>query len=176
MKKIVLGFFSKYAIEANPLPSNVALVSITDTGSPKVQVAGIQESHILRLSFLDIEPKDLPVDPSNMLFNESKAKSILGFVQQMAANKDIDGIAVHCTMGVSRSAATCVAISSFLQSEGFDVQFEQKEQTQYANRYVLKVFGDLINKSLENECVSVQCLDQLVVPITEPKKVFRKNR
>lgn len=101
MKSVV---FYPRAIAEQLRPTNgQVIVSIHD----RVQgPASLQEGwkDVLFLSFHDTDVAKEGYD----LFNESQAKDVIDFI---AKHKDVEQIVVHCTMGVSRSAAVAMFIS-----------------------------------------------------------------
>lgn len=83
---------SQYAAEAWREFGRMPLISITFGG----RQAEVRGDYVLRLEFDDVPP-DVPGAPT-----QKHAESIKAFC---ARHADSDIIAVHCRMGVSRSAA-----------------------------------------------------------------------
>ena len=82
-----------------------AVISITEPGFDPADLKR-GWNNILRLEFHDAENPLI----SRVLFNSEDARKIIEFVAQ-AHRGDSDGILVHCTAGISRSAAVAKFIA-----------------------------------------------------------------
>jgi len=92
-------FCSQKEAQARAAWPGWAVISVTSAiASP----ADLQEgwTHVLRLAFDDI---DVPEEPY-VLFSEQQARSVIEFAA-MCHGEKIEGILVHCSAGISRSAA-----------------------------------------------------------------------
>jgi predicted protein tyrosine phosphatase len=97
---------SRAAAEAITQPTGAALISISDPRSPRPRIAPGAWLASLALRFHDACGPD-PARPWLRPPRPSHARRIARFVRSHARQS----IAVHCEMGVSRSAAVCVLLS-----------------------------------------------------------------
>ena len=111
-----------------------ALISIRDPGSPAVRIprqSGLVDA--LELQFHDAEPTSSMTLPSGIeMITEEQGMAIAEFVRRL--HTEVDGFAVHCEQGMSRSPAVAVAIARHLKQS--DEAFWQEHQP---NRYVLEL-------------------------------------
>lgn len=118
--------------------SNLIVISITDPKNKDVLINHL-EYKILRLKFHDME-KDYDEDgkfPGIILFNESMAKQIVNFVN--LHNPSL--IAIHCEVGISRSAGCAAALSRYYNDD--DSMFFSGGYL--PNKLVYKTLLDLLN-------------------------------
>jgi predicted protein tyrosine phosphatase len=92
-------FTSQQSACCRPAWSNWAIISITDSGTT---IAPLQDgwSAVLRVEFDDIAQPEAPY----RIFTEGMAREIIEFVMRCSA-EDLEGLLVHCSAGISRSAA-----------------------------------------------------------------------
>lgn len=91
----------------------LAIVSITDPGSPPARLAPLFR-HVLRLAFFDAVPADeyLPA-PLPGMFDHAMARHIGDFVGELHAAPFDISVMVHCEYGVSRSAAVALFVAAW---------------------------------------------------------------
>ena len=101
-------FTSRQRAEALQGDAAMAVISITDPGTPKAKLDPAFH-HVLRLAFFDAQPADeyLPA-PIPGLFDRQMAEQISQFVHRLQAEPLDLGLLVHCEFGVSRSAAVAL--------------------------------------------------------------------
>lgn len=120
---------------------NYALISIRDPGSAAVSIpkqSGLIDA--LELQFHDAEPTSSMTLPSGIkIITEEQAMQIAAFVKRHRA--EVDGFAVHCEQGMSRSPAVGAAIARYLKQP-----YERFWQEHQPNRYVY----ELVVEALEN--------------------------
>lgn len=102
LKQII--FTSKKDIESSPGASNIAVISITNNDDKPANISK-RFGPCLRLMFDDIDESKI----GQTLFTIEKADKIWDFTESLQNNIDI--LWVHCTFGVSRSAAVAKAIA-----------------------------------------------------------------
>ncbi|WP_153146026.1 hypothetical protein [Dechloromonas sp. H13] len=103
-----VSYTSRLQAEALAASPHVAVISITDPGTPEASLdAGF--SDVLRLAFFDALPADeyLPA-PLPGLFDHQMARQIGDFVRELHAAPADVSLVVHCEYGVSRSAAVAL--------------------------------------------------------------------
>lgn len=119
-----------------------ALISIRDPGTPAVDIP--KQSclvDVLELEFHDAEPTSSMTLPSGIkIITEAQAMQIADFVRLTLPS--VDGYAVHCEMGMSRSPAIGAAIARHLKQP-----YEWFWREHQPNRYVY----ELTLETLENE-------------------------
>jgi predicted protein tyrosine phosphatase len=100
--------------EAEQLPAlaTVAVISITAPGKPDAKLAKF--SHVLRLSFADVDfnRNDLSERARKKLsdaFRIDQARAVHQFVDELPA--EIASVVVHCEGGFSRSSAIALGLS-----------------------------------------------------------------
>lgn len=135
-----LGFFPRFVAEETQFDNTYAVISITDPDQEDAKIQGT--SHILRLRFLDITDEDITPEYNHFLFSEKHAQEALNFVKQFH-DQNIDKLFIHCEAGVSRSAA--VALSLYTE---LDCNFNQLEQADFANTFVVQTFQKFITKPI----------------------------
>jgi predicted protein tyrosine phosphatase len=111
-----------------------ALISIRDPGSPAVRIpkqSGLVE--VLELQFHDAEPTSSMTLPSGIeIITEDLAFQIAEFVRRH--HTVVDGFAIHCEQGMSRSPAVGAAIARYLKQP-----HERYWQEHQPNRYVYEL-------------------------------------
>lgn len=85
----------------------VAVISITDPGSPPAHLAPLF-LRVLRLSFFDAVPADEYMPPLPGLFDRALARQVNGFIEALRDAPEVIRLLVHCEYGVSRSAAVAL--------------------------------------------------------------------
>ena len=103
-----VSFTSRLRAESLAASPYIAVISITDPGTPEARLDN-GFADVLRLAFFDAVPADeyLPA-PLPGLFDHGMARQIGDFVRELhAASADIS-LLVHCEYGVSRSAAVAL--------------------------------------------------------------------
>ena len=99
-----VSFTSRLRAESLAASPHIAVISITDPGTPEASLdAGFTD--VLRLSFFDAVPADeyLPA-PLPGMFDHVMARQIGDFVRELHAAPADVSLLVHCEYGVSRSA------------------------------------------------------------------------
>ncbi len=106
-------YTSRQRAEALAASDNIAVISITDPGTPEA-LLGEGFRAVLRMSFFDALPADefLPA-PLPGLFDHRMARQISEFVQALHSVPDALSVMVHCEYGVSRSAAIALFVEAF---------------------------------------------------------------
>ncbi len=95
--------------------------------------------HVLRLEFHDVEDDAEPW----VVFDAAHAKAVIDFVSKLHdANEPLDVI-VHCTAGISRSAAVALFIESVTQCA-----FPRRKFAGFANRLVLRELEAVSGRSV----------------------------
>lgn len=124
----VLFCSQKVAQDRQPW-NGFAIISITNSGDAP---ANLKEgwAQVLRLEFDDIDTAEEPF----ALFSEQHARCVIQFVCQ-CHKKEIEGILVHCTAGVSRSAAVAKWIA-----DRYQLPFNEKYMLY--NKHVHKVLRE----------------------------------
>lgn len=123
-------FVPRFTAEATGPWPDWAIISLTDPGSAfgPVQIKRGWRG-ILRLEFHDTEAdREYEADYQHMQLKD--AEKIVEFVRQLAP--EIDGIVVHCTAGVARSAAVAKWIAGEYRIP-FDAAYDKY------NRHVYKL-------------------------------------
>ena len=95
---------------------------------------------ILRLSFDDISEKNTDWPFSEILFDETMAKSVIDFAE--ASSGAIDHLLVHCNAGVSRSAAVAICLGELY---GVPVVDAKKTPCSAPNKLVLRILRETIS-------------------------------
>jgi predicted protein tyrosine phosphatase len=134
MEKIITCFSRREVERGINFRGRYALISIRDPGSPSVRVPKQSgQVEVLELQFHDAEPTSSMTLPSGIeIITEEQAKTVAEFVRRLHAA--VDGFAVHCEQGMSRSPAVAVAIARHLKQS--DETFWQEHQP---NQYVLEL-------------------------------------
>lgn len=98
--------------DAEDLPGRAdwAVISISDAAHGPAQLKPGWRN-VLRLEFYDRDKPTLGLTT----FNDTHAKAILDFLELVAPH--VDGIAVHCFAGISRSAAVAKFIAEMFRIE-----------------------------------------------------------
>lgn len=111
-----ISFISRERAESLPGSSGMAIISITDPGTPPANLAPTFRK-VLRLSFLDAIPADdyIPM-PFPGLFESGMARQICEFIDALQADPDPLHCVVHCEFGISRSAAVALFIEAYTQA------------------------------------------------------------
>lgn len=111
-----VGFTSRLRAESLAASPHIAVISITDPGSPEASLdAGFID--VLRLAFFDAVPADeyLPA-PLPGMFDHLMARQIGDFVRELQAAPTTVTLLVHCEYGVSRSAAVALFAAAFARA------------------------------------------------------------
>ena len=127
-----VSFTSRLRAESLAASPHIAVISITDPGTPEARLDPLFR-HVLRLSFFDAVPADeyLPA-PVPGMFDHPMAVQISEFVRALhAAPFDISTM-VHCEYGVSRSAAVALFVEAFTGAP-----LAAREFTHEANQWVI---------------------------------------
>lgn len=108
-----VSYTSRQHAESLTASPQVAVISITDPGTPEASLAA-GFADILRLAFYDAVPADeyLPA-PLPGMFDLKMARRIGEFVGKLHATADEVLLLVHCEYGVSRSAAVALFAASY---------------------------------------------------------------
>ncbi len=114
-------------LPGRPMQSLVAVISIATPGAWEPILADFQ--HELRLEFHDVEDDAEPW----VVFDRAHAKQIIDFVDQLHASEEPLDVIVHCTAGISRSAAVAMFIESVTQCA-----FPRRKFAGFANRLVIR--------------------------------------
>ncbi len=103
-----VSFTSRLRAESLAASSHIAVISITDPGTPEASLDN-GFADVLRLAFFDAVPADeyLPA-PLPGLFDHGMARQIGDFVRELHAAAANISLLVHCEYGVSRSAAVAL--------------------------------------------------------------------
>ncbi len=138
-----VSFTSREHAESMSGAPGIAVISITDPGSPPARLSPCF-GPILRLSFFDALPADeyLPA-PFPGLFDHRMARQINEFVEQLQATSEHYQVLVHCEFGISRSAAIALFVEACSEAP-----LAAREFTAEANQWVidslLRVRPDLL--------------------------------
>lgn len=122
-----------------------AVISITAPGYPGANIKGTK--NVLRLSFHDVWPMNLPkqhvkkIYGDIKLFSEKEAENIFRFVLK---HRELDKIVVHCEQGYSRSSAVAAALCEFFKDCEFQEFFDEKHYR--PNMLVYSVLYNFINR------------------------------
>ena len=103
-----VSFTSRLRAESLAASPHIAVISITDPGTPEASLdSGFTD--VLRLSFFDAVPADeyLPA-PLPGMFDHVMARQIGDFVRELHAAPADVSLMAHCEYGVSRSAAVAL--------------------------------------------------------------------
>jgi hypothetical protein len=107
MKKVI--FVSRgEAQELSPPPGSAIVSIISSAEGPAMLQEGWQS--VLRIKFDDVDSpcQDL------VAFSPLHGLDLFEYLRQLSANDNINGLVVHCTMGISRSAAVALFASELL--------------------------------------------------------------
>lgn len=117
-----------------------ALISIRDPGSPEVRIPKQSElTYVLELQFHDAEPtSNMTLPPDIKVITEEQAEQIAKYVRHTHAS--VDGYAVHCEQGMSRSPAVGAAIACYLHQES-----DQFWDNYQPNSYIYKQVFEILN-------------------------------
>lgn len=128
-----IAFTSRQHAEALAGSPRMAVISITDPGTPEARLDP-RFGHVLRLAFFDAVPADeyLPA-PLPGLFSHAMAKTIGDFVEALQQASEEISVIVHCEFGVSRSAAVALFVEAY---SGAPLQ--AREYTHEANLWVIE--------------------------------------
>lgn len=107
-----VSFTSREAAESLPGAPGMAVISITDPGSPPAALSPCF-GPVLRLAFYDAVPADdyLPA-PCPGLFDHVMAREVCAFIDRLQAARETYAVLVHCEYGISRSAAVALFIEA----------------------------------------------------------------
>lgn len=126
-------YTSRRKAEKLPGAPDMAVISITDPGTPEASLAP-SFTQVLRLSFLDAVPADEFVpNPYPGMFDHKFARRISEFVGQLHQAPGLFKVMVHCEYGVSRSAAVALFVEAYSQAP-----LEAREYTYAANPWVVQ--------------------------------------
>lgn len=119
--------------------TKAVLISIHDESETELQPNGKFED-ILWLKFHDTDSRDGVLTA----FSDEHAKWICSFLKK---HKDIDEVVVHCTMGVSRSAAVAIFLSEYngVQCYRNDLKVDYSSWPRY-NRLVYRTSSSTTTK------------------------------
>ena len=103
-----VSFTSRLRAESLAASPYIAVISITDPGTPEARLDN-GFADVLRLAFFDAVPADeyLPAALPG-LFDHCMARQIGDFVRELHAAPADVSLLVHCEYGVSRSAAVAL--------------------------------------------------------------------
>lgn len=126
-------FTSRKKAETLPGKPDMAVISITDPGTPEASLDPAFR-HVLRLSFYDAIPADDFASAAMPgLFNPPMARTVSEFVQAMHHAPFDISLMVHCEYGVSRSAAVALFVEAYARAP-----LEAREYTYDANPWVIQ--------------------------------------
>lgn len=145
-----LGFFSQALVEATKFDDSFAIISITNPAS-EAKIVGT--NNILHLEFLDLDENDADEETirEGIAFNNNHAEQIIEFIEKIQENPKINTLVVHCYVGVSRSAAVSLGVYHYLKEHNLlanDFEFQDHEQTYYANTLVVSTLQKFINETI----------------------------
>lgn len=108
-----VSFTSRLRAESLAASPHIAVISITDPGTPEASLDG-GFTDVLRLAFFDAVPADeyLPA-PFPGMFDHLMARQIGDFVRELHAAPADVALMVHCEYGVSRSAAVALFAAAY---------------------------------------------------------------
>jgi len=131
-------FASRELAESLAGTPDMAIISITDPGTPKAHLAP-QFQHVLRLAFYDAVPADeyLPA-PFPGMFDYLIARRISKFVSTLHQAPDALSMMVHCEYGISRSAAVALFVEAYTGAP-----LVAREFTYDANQWVIDQLSKL---------------------------------
>ena len=130
-------FASRQLAESLDGRSDIAIISITDPGSPDARLSDNFHS-ILRLQFFDAVPADEYLPAPHGLFNRQMAREVSDFIQSLGAGEQPVGVLVHCEYGISRSAAVALFVEAWSGAP-----LEAREFACEANEWVIARLLDL---------------------------------
>lgn len=129
---VAVDFWCRARAEGFAFTDRQAVISITDPDQPLVAFRGAV-SRVLRRQFLDLEEAvDHPKCPPNALFSDADAAAIIDAVRAWQQEAAPIQVAVHCTAGVSRSAAVALYVEAETGCE-----FARRAQADFANKRVV---------------------------------------
>lgn len=138
-----VNYYPQYLIEETQFNEHYAVISITDSPQDKDGIANIKGTDkILRLNFLDIE-ENLKNNKYTS-FNDSIAKEVIEFVNNLHTRQDNIKVIVHCRMGASRSPAIALYIHKLTECE-----FPGYEVANTPNKLVIETLKKLSNLEIE---------------------------
>ena len=125
---------SLHDVQTRTLPCKCAVISVVNRFDADADILDKDNAvAILRMRFDDI----LPSTGDFGVFNDDDAKKIWKFVDDW--HNKVDGIVVHCIMGVSRSAAVAAALAKKHDKMSWHHFFCDPL---HPNRHVFKVMND----------------------------------
>lgn len=120
-----------------PFPSETAVISINDAGSPAVKMKKLPQ-YLLRLTFNDIDPDEIIIEGDVAdqirkygLFTEIHASKIAEFYHSYRSFVKL--LICQCEFGQSRSAAVAAAIREYASGTGIDIFADRRY---YPNKHV----------------------------------------
>ena len=118
-------------------------VYLTSNASKKIKKIGC--CNALSLDFWDITDRDIKKikksHPKVTLFSEAHARKIIKFIDQCQSDDEGRALIVHCTAGISRSAAVGTFVIDYCQLSY--QKFKKDNPSILPNQYVLKVLKDV---------------------------------
>ena len=127
-----VSFTSRETAESQPGAPGIAVISITDPGSPPAALSPCF-GPLLRLAFYDAVPADdyLPA-PCPGLFDHRMAREVCAFIDRLQAARETYAVLVHCEYGISRSAAVALFVEA-----ACEVPLQAREYACDANSWVM---------------------------------------
>lgn len=130
-------FASRQLAESLDGRGDIAVISITDPGTPEAQLSEKFHS-ILRLQFFDAVPADEYLPAPHGLFDRTMARDVSSFVQGLGSGEQAVSVLVHCEYGISRSAAVALFVEAWSGAP-----LEAREFACEANEWVIDRLLDL---------------------------------
>ncbi len=130
-------FASRQMAESLNGRPDIAVISITDPGTPEAQLCTSFHS-ILRLQFFDAVPADEYLPAPHGLFERPMARQVSEFVQTLGTGPMPISVLVHCEYGISRSAAIALFVEAWSGAP-----LEAREFACDANEWVIDRMLDL---------------------------------
>ena len=138
-----VAYFPRIVAESLSPLKEAVVISINDEMD---NLSNLQEGwgDVLRLAFNDDDGQDVNS------FNEAHALQILQFLDQ---HKDVEHMVVHCTAGVSRSAAVAMFVSECQQRELFQQTrwVDPERQVSRFNRYIYRGLHNTVQRQMDYE-------------------------
>lgn len=130
-------FASRQMAESLDGRPDIAVISITDPGTPEAQLSPSFHG-VLRLQFFDAVPADEYLPAPHGLFERPMARQVSEFVQTLGAGTMPVSVLVHCEYGISRSAAIALFVEAWSGAP-----LEAREFACDANEWVIDRMLDL---------------------------------